>query len=45
MSDPIFAVILSLGGLCAIMGAGVLLIVPRIEAHEKRRAAQSHAAE
>ena len=45
MSDGIFAVILALGGLGAVMGIGVLLIVPRIEARERRRSAGTHPAE
>ena len=45
MSDAVFAVFLALGGLGAVMGAGVLLVVPHIEAHERRRAAAAHPAE
>ena len=47
MSNAVFAVcLIALGGLGAVMGAGVLLIVPRIEAHERRRsAAAAHPAE
>ena len=45
MSDAVFAVILALGGLGVVMGLGVLLIVPRVEAYERRRAAMSHPAE
>ena len=45
MSDSLFAFILSLGGLCAVMGAGVLWIVPRIEARDRRCEHQSHPAE
>ncbi len=45
MSDSIFAFIMSLGALCFVLGGGALVIVPRIEARERRRSAASHPAE
>ena len=45
MSDPLFAFAMSLGALCLLLGGGALVIVPRLEARERRRSVASHPAE
>ena len=45
MSDSLFAFAMSLGALCLLLGGRALIIVPRIEARERRRSVVSQPAE